>query len=428
RGDIEDNSTINFDAAMDVSGVERIAPLFFFDSKTTKGELELNVVVRSLKFPVKKLPYINGYAKIRNGILKLPQMHKPFEDINLTSTFQGDNFNIDVNNLKFDKNILNTGTLHVEGFEFPRFSLFINMDNFEYDDLQPAGDFEIPVVYKNSIMSNASGDIFLRTKKIKIGIVTGENLNIKGAFNNRILNVSELKMDSLEGNVDSHGSIDFSAPLPHMYANGKLNNIASGVFLESFGGKSQVIEGKTTIYGHIDSSGKTMKELSGNISGDLAIYSQNGLIKRWNLLSKIFGLLNVYDVFRGKSDLAKEGLPYTRMGATFSIKNGIFSTKNFLIDSPSMLINGDGKLNMKKNEIDGTITVSPLVTVDRTIDRIPILRNILKEKEKGFLYVVYNVKGQLDNPDINVSFTNSVGHKTIEILKNILVLPKGMFE
>ncbi|MCX5809659.1 MAG: hypothetical protein NTX36_09865, partial [Proteobacteria bacterium] len=46
RGGIENNSTINFDAAMDVSGVERIAPLFFFDSKTTKGELELNVVVK----------------------------------------------------------------------------------------------------------------------------------------------------------------------------------------------------------------------------------------------------------------------------------------------------------------------------------------------------------------------------------------------
>ncbi|MEI6155398.1 MAG: AsmA-like C-terminal domain-containing protein, partial [Deltaproteobacteria bacterium] len=135
-----------------------------------------------------------------------------------------------------------------------------------------------------------------------------------------------------------------------------------------------------------------------------------------------------YDVFRGKSDLTKEGLSYTRMGATFSINNGIFSTKDFLIDSPSMLITGNGNLDMKKTEIDAAITVSPLVTVDRTIDKIPILGNILKKEGKGFFYVVYNVKGQLDDPDINVSFTNSTGYETIKILKNILVLPKGMFE
>ncbi len=171
-----------------------------------------------------------------------------------------------------------------------------------------------------------------------------------------------------------------------------------------------------------------MKELTGNISGDLAVYSQNGLIKRWNLLSKIFGLLNVYDIFRGKSDLSKEGLPYTRMGATFLINNGIFNTKDFLIDSPSMLITGNGNLDMKKSEIDAAVTVSPLVTVDKTIYKIPILGNILEKKGKGFLNVVYNVKGQLDNPDINVSFTNSVGYETIEFLKNILVLPKGMFK
>jgi len=355
-------------------------------------------------------------------------MQKPFKDIDLTSTFQSDVFDINVKNMQIGNSVLNAGTLHIEGLEYPRFSLYVNMDNFEYDDLQSSGDFGIPVIHNNSVLANAGGDIFLRTKKVKIGNLTGENLDIKGVFSDRRLHVSELKMNSLDGNVDSHGSIDFSDPLPHIYVNGKLNNIVSGLFLESFGGKSHIIEGKTTIYGHIDASGKTMKALTGDMSGDLAMYSQNGLIKRWNLLSKIFGLLNVYDVFRGKSDLMKDGLPYTRMGATFSIKKGIFNTKNFLIDSPAMLITGDGSLNMKKNEMDAVITVSPLVTVDRTIDKIPILRSILKERRKGFLYVVYNVKGQIEDPDIAVSLTNSVGYKTIEILRKILVLPKGMFE
>jgi uncharacterized protein YhdP len=89
------------------------------------------------------------------------------------------------------------------------------------------------------------------------------------------------------------------------------------------------------------------------MSGNVTLYSQDGIIKKWNFLSKALSLLNLYDLVRGKVDLSADGLAYTRMGAKFAAKEGVFKTDNFLIDSPAMLITGSGDIDLRNNEIEG---------------------------------------------------------------------------
>ena len=93
-----------------------------------------------------------------------------------------------------------------------------------------------------------------------------------------------------------------------------------------------------------------------------------------------------------------------------------------------MVLTGNGQLDLNKKEMDGVIHVSPLIVLDRTLDQIPIVRNILKEPGQGFLYLSYNIRGPLDDPDIAPSIISTIGSKTIETLKNILTLPIGVFE
>jgi uncharacterized protein YhdP len=146
------------------------------------------------------------------------------------------------------------------------------------------------------------------------------------------------------------------------------------------------------------------------------------------MLAKIFALLNVYDLFQGKIDFGKDGLLYKKMGASFTIKNGVCQTKNFLLDSQSMVITGAGDIDLNKETINATLEVSPLVALDRTIDKIPIVRSIIKNKNKGFLYVVYSVTGPFDDPDITTNYVGTVGTKSLEILRNILVFPIEVFD
>jgi hypothetical protein len=431
KGRIEEGRYMNLDVSMNVIGIERVAPLFFFEGDTARGDAELKLSVRNFSLPLKKLPYMRGYIKIHNGFLRLPWIAKPLKEINLKADFKGETFDIEVSKLKCGISMLNKGQLHVENFDSPRFSLSLDMETFNIDDVQDVQDefeFRIPLIDKNSIMANVSGDISLKTKDLRLNRVRGEYLEANGLLMDRKLSVAGLKMDTFGGHVDMRGAIDLSGATPYMYANGSINEIASSLFLQSFPAKNHAIDGHVTFYGSLDAEGASAKELLNGVNGNMTMYSKDGVIKRWNLLSKIFGLLNFYDLFRGKVDFMNNGLSYKKMGANFTLKNGVFHTNNFIIDSPSMLIIGEGDLDIKKKTINGNITVSPLITLDRTIDKIPILRSIVKEKSKGFLYAAYNVKGPLDDPDISVSFVNSIGRKTFEILKNIFILPKKVFE
>jgi uncharacterized protein YhdP len=192
--------------------------------------------------------------------------------------------------------------------------------------------------------------------------------------------------------------------------------------------KTQIIDSTGMAYGSLSSAGEKPADWLYNLDGAITFYSRDGVIKRWNLLSKIFGVLNIYDLVRGKVDLAAEGLPYTKMGASFLVKDGVLQTSNFLIDSPSMLITGAGNIDFRRKEVQGAVTVSPLVAIDTIIDKVPVVRSLLKKKTSGFLYAAYDVKGPLDDPEVSVSFVDTVGGKTLELIKNILTLPMGVFE
>ncbi len=427
KGDVRPDKTIDADLMIDVPEIEKIAHLFLLDEQLTKGSVDLNLSLRGLQFPLKKLPYIEGYARINNGFLRLPWVAKPLKEVNLVSDFKGENFNVKVDGLKYGASVVNRGTLRFEGLETPRFSLYVDMDNLDLDDFLGKNP-SIRQIDASSLMAKASGDINVRAKKVRKGGFDGQYLNVSGLISGRKLNVSEFKMNALDGNGDMIGSVDLSGKTPRVYVNGRLNRMRSGQLMKALGAKTELADGRTSISGRIESEGATVAELAGNASGDAALYSRNGSILKWNLLSKVLGLLNVYDVFRGKAGLGKEGLPYNKMGATFVAKNGAFYTKDFLIDSPSMVITGEGEVDLKKDSMDGTIKVSPLVALDRTIDKIPILRNILQGKGRGFLSVAYNVKGPMDDPDIRASVVKTIGGKALDILRNILVLPKELFE
>ena len=244
KGVVKPDKTINGNLAIKVPGIERVAPLFFFDGELTGGDLEMNLSLQDLRFPLKKLPRIEGYARINSGFLRLPWIAKPLKGINLVSDFKGDKFNIKVNGLKCGASVMNSGTLQLEGLETPRFSLNIDMENLDFDDFQTSGGSTIRPIDKSSLMARVSGDMHVRAKKLRRGSFDGQYFDIKGLFSGSKLNVSELKMNALDGNVDVLGSLDLSGIIPSVYINGRLNRIKSDLLMKAFGAKAELCRRK----------------------------------------------------------------------------------------------------------------------------------------------------------------------------------------
>jgi len=77
--------------------------------------------------------------------------------------------------------------------------------------------------------------------------------------------------------------------------------------------------------------------------------------------------------------------------------------------------------------MDARITVSPLVTIDKIVSNIPVLKNILQDKKRGFIYAVYDVKGPIEDPEIKVSYIQTIGSLPLNILRGLIEFPMNLF-
>lgn len=406
----------------------RAASLFNLNDDVKGGEANIDLTVKDLAFPVEKLPWVVGNVQMKKGFVKLPGMPNVMKNIDLAADFRGYECDVTVNGLTTGSSVLKKATLKVQGFEAPKFDMIISMNRLDSKDFKTGGEFTLRSIRKDSALARSSGKMSIRASDVTFGKVPAKDLEVNAFMTDRKINVSDLKLRVFGGDTDIKGMMDLSGPVPSLFANGRMVRVKAGVFFAAMGGTSQEISGDAYIAGTLRSEGATWKELKANLHGDTSVYSRDGVIKRWNLLSKVFALLNVYDLVRGKIDFGKDGLSYKKMGAAFTIEHGVYHTKNFLLDSQSMVITGAGDIDLKKETINGTLEVSPLVALDRTIDKIPLVRSIVKNKNKGFLYVTYNVTGPFDDPDIKTNYVGTVGSKSLEILRNILVFPREVFD
>jgi hypothetical protein len=430
RGVITDRKKINADIALTVHDVGRVAKLFFLPEETTDGDVSLSLTVQNLELPVIKLPHMTGNVRIKNGFLRLPGLAKPFRQMDLFADFKGTSFDVEMNRLVCGQSVVRKGLLKVTGLEAPRFVLSVDMERFNLSDF--AGDggkpFAIPLIPQQGLIGRSSGEMSFKVKDVTLGNIAGKNLEISGVMASRKITVAKLRLALFDGEADVEGAIDLSGKSPALSTSGKVGRIKSDLALKALGSTTNDITGTAFINGNLSSEGTSVTELIGNIGGEVTLINRDGVIRKWNLLSKIFGALNLYDLLRGKVDFGQNGLGYSKLGATFTGSKGIFHTSNFLLDSPSMVLTGNGQMDLNKNVMDGVVNVSPLIVLDRTLEQIPIVRSIVKEPGQGFLYLSYSVKGPLDDPEITSNVISTIGSKTIEILRNILTLPKGVFE
>ncbi len=427
-GDIRKNRKMDLDVSMKVDGFERVAKLFLVNDDGARGDAQAVLSIRGVDLVNRRTSSIKGYMHVNNGFVRLPGMTKPFKEINLTADFNGNNFDIHMTRFRCGNTVLKGGDLHVEGLESPRFVLSLNMDMLDLADFEGRSEFKMSGLRQNNSFARANGRISFLAREMRAGKFTAKDLTLAGVMADRKINISEFKADLFGGSADVHGTMDFSGPAPRFYASGRIDRIKAGLLLAAFDANAHIFDSTGLAYGSLSARGEKPEEWLKSLNGDLTLYSKDGVIKKWDLLSKIFGVLNIYDLVRGKVDLRADGLPYNKMGASFRVKDGVFRTDNFIIDSYAMVITGAGDVNASKKEIAASITVSPLVAIDTFLDKIPIIRSVLRGKKKGFLYVSYDVKGPMDDPDVSVSFIDSIGTKPLQIIRNILTLPKEVFE
>jgi uncharacterized protein YhdP len=110
------------------------------------------------------------------------------------------------------------------------------------------------------------------------------------------------------------------------------------------------------------------------------------------------------------------------------VKGGVASTEDFLVDSDAMKITIVGKVDLGRNWIDARVGVHPLGTVDTVLSSVPVAGYILTGKDKAFLSVIYEVKGDLNDPKIDAIPVKGLGEGFLGILQRLLETPLRPFQ
>jgi hypothetical protein len=213
----------------------------------------------------------------------------------------------------------------------------------------------------------------------------------------------------------------------------RISNMEAKGFLRTLLQKGEeekiMVTGRVHIdKGELRGEGENFQKVKGSLNGRLRLEMENGVIEKGNILSKIFSILNVSQLFAGRlPDLKTKGLPYRQITANILVKDGVATTDDLLVDSDAMRITLLGKVDVGKNLIDATIGIHPLVTLDMVLSNLPIAGYILTGKDKAFLSYIYEVKGDLDDPKIEAVPIKGLGENFLGIIQRLLQTPLRPF-
>lgn len=185
-------------------------------------------------------------------------------------------------------------------------------------------------------------------------------------------------------------------------------------------------DGLFNLNGAVESSGPAAADLLGNLKGDLSFSSDDGLIRRSSILTKIFAFLNLTEVFAGRSSgLSDKGFGYSTIRAHAAIKAGILDFDEILVDGHAMKISGAGKINLVDEKISMTLLLAPLKTFDRLIKKVPVVGYITGG---SVLSVPVRIEGDTANPQVTPLAPGAVGRGLVGILERTLEAPLKIVE
>ncbi len=159
--------------------------------------------------------------------------------------------------------------------------------------------------------------------------------------------------------------------------------------------------------------------------GKVKFQSVNGKIERMTLLSKIFSILNVMDLFskNGISDVLKSGLFYSRAELDGVVRDNNLVINKAIVKGKGLNFFASGRVNMAKADLDINMLVSPFKTIDTVVSKVPILGRVIGGKDASIIAIPVKIKGQIKDPKVTVLPPDAVGKAMIDLVLDTVKLP-----
>jgi len=309
----------------------------------------------------------------------------------------------------------------------PKITLSLISPYINYDDIARllALDYE---KQKDAASVDWQVDASVLADAGKFNGVDFKNLRTGLKYAQNVVDVEQLEADFFDGKIKAKGKIDIKPDGQNHYAaNMAVEKISLDKLQRYLDLGGRMLTGKLSLKSDITAAGRSADDFKKTLAGT-HFKAEKGVLKKFSVLSKIFSLLNIYQLFKLQlPDMAKDGMPYNQITAHTSLKKGVISSEDFFIDSDAMKISIAGKIDFLKKRVDYIAGVHPLQTIDRIAAKIPIAGWLITDEKGNLITVDFKVDGTWDNPNVSPIPAKSIAKGTLEMFKRILNWPEKLF-
>ena len=218
-------------------------------------------------------------------------------------------------------------------------------------------------------------------KHLKFG-----GLSARITIQDGVLDLDRVSGQSTNGDIAGRLVVQLPRREP---ADAEISLRATGLLVEDIyrlaGSKGGVIQEKRASPERFAGMGAILTGSIPTLNGKTDLLLENGRIfkSEERAIWKIISILNLPAVLQGKVDLEKEGLPYNKITATVTIRNGLFETENLIIDSPIVKITAAGNYDLPTDQVDMVWAVSPFGSYSQFLKTIPLFGRLFAGERKG---------------------------------------------
>jgi uncharacterized protein YhdP len=329
--------------------------------------------------------------------------------------------------------ILNKSSLNVTGsitdILDPKIDITLTSPYLELEDIVLLSGLEREQTKKGSPLLRVTGRAVINAESGKIAQFPFSKLHSIAQFGEKALYLQPVEMNIFGGTLSANGQLDLGAVGGggRWQATYDMKKLSAAQMLQVINAKKEVT-GTISMQGELSARGYKREEIERTASGHMKLSCEEGTLRKFSVLSKLFSILNLSQLLKFQlPDMVSGGMPYNKINASFALKEGIASTNDLLIDSDAINISVVGKFNLVKNDLDLTIGVKPLQTVDKIISKIPIVGWVLTGKNRSLVTAYFEAKGNWENPQVTAIPVKGLAKGVFNIFKRVFQLPGKLF-
>ena len=340
--------------------------------------------------------------------LRLPRARKRTEGITGTIQFKGKTLQINVERSKTGSSIISADIL-ITDFSHPKYRAgfdceFLDMTDFMDQSGQAPVMSWIDWIRTNSVikfLNQSRGNISLKVAKGKTAYRTFSDFKADFDGANGMLTVPKWQMSFADGTLKGTASLDLrpstTRPLKVEFQGDQLN--FDRIFVSD---PNRVkLDGEVVSQGYMEWRIRSGLENGGLYkTGNMEMRVTNGTIYRFEILSKIFSLINLGSILRGRlPDMIGNGLPFQRMNWKMDIFDNKWKIKDLKFYSDAAQINASGMYFSDQGRVDFKVDVAPLVGFDTILSGL--FGNLITRDGK-ILNTTFRVRGLSNSPDVRL--------------------------